>query len=387
MSAGDRRARRGQLDARLAAEGDRRAAALALEGADPAPLIGVGTGCRIGRVAAPAGGAGARAPRGDERQRHLAEPRRARDRRYAGRRVLGEVDVGREHEGAGAGCAGASPLASGRADAREAPAITSRHDGTSMRRERLTAPTLPKRPAQRPLGARFAHGTPVARGAEPDSKCPQPARARPVSGGAESTSRAWQDSNLRPSAPEADALSPELQARAIGEIGGPAYRGDRDHLGHPPAQGGATAARQLRRAVAGGRADRPRGRPLDDGGARGDPLLRSSRGGGARQRRRRGGAGGAARDGGFTAAGARIAVVHDAGPRQGRLGRLKRRFPDADAVIFGHSHLPLHETDPATGFQIVNPGSPTERRRAPHHTMAMAATTGRGITVTLVTLD
>ncbi len=63
-----------------------------------------------------------------------------------------------------------------------------------------------------------------------------------------------------------------------------------------------------------------------------------------------------------------LVVVHDAGPRAGRLTRLRRRFPTADAVVFGHSHLPLHETG-ADGFQIFNPGSPTERRRAPAHTM------------------
>jgi len=72
----------------------------------------------------------------------------------------------------------------------------------------------------------------------------------------------------------------------------------------------------------------------------------------------------------FEAGGATVAVIHDAGPRRGRLGRLRREFPDADAVIFGHSHLPLHESD--GGFQIFNPGSPTERRRAPAHTMGIA---------------
>jgi predicted phosphodiesterase len=50
---------------------------------------------------------------------------------------------------------------------------------------------------------------------------------------------------------------------------------------------------------------------------------------------------------------------------------MRFRFKDADAVIFGHSHLPLHEAD-ADGFQIFNPGSPTERRRAPVHTMGIA---------------
>jgi uncharacterized protein len=72
------------------------------------------------------------------------------------------------------------------------------------------------------------------------------------------------------------------------------------------------------------------------------------------------------------AEGARIALIHDAGPRAGRLGRMRRRFGDrADAVVFGHSHLPLHETG-EDGFQIFNPGSPTERRRAPAHTMGVA---------------
>jgi putative phosphoesterase len=71
------------------------------------------------------------------------------------------------------------------------------------------------------------------------------------------------------------------------------------------------------------------------------------------------------------AGGARIAMVHDAGPRVGRFERLRRRFGErADAVVFGHSHLPLHEE--RDGFQIFNPGSPTERRRAPAHTMGLA---------------
>jgi putative phosphoesterase len=69
--------------------------------------------------------------------------------------------------------------------------------------------------------------------------------------------------------------------------------------------------------------------------------------------------------------GARIAVIHDAGPARGRLGRLRSRFPGADAVVFGHSHLPLRERD-EDGFQIFNPGSPTERRRAPERTMGIA---------------
>jgi putative phosphoesterase len=70
-------------------------------------------------------------------------------------------------------------------------------------------------------------------------------------------------------------------------------------------------------------------------------------------------------------AGARIAMLHDAGQRTGRLARMRARFKDADAVVFGHSHLPLHEQAP-DGFQIFNPGSPTERRSAPEHTMGIA---------------
>ena len=51
--------------------------------------------------------------------------------------------------------------------------------------------------------------------------------------------------------------------------------------------------------------------------------------------------------------------------------------PSADAVVFGHSHIPRHESRP-DGFQIFNPGSPTERRRAPAHTMGMATVVRTG---------
>jgi uncharacterized protein len=83
--------------------------------------------------------------------------------------------------------------------------------------------------------------------------------------------------------------------------------------------------------------------------------------------------------------GARIAVVHDAGPARGRLKRLHRRFPDADAVVFGHSHMPAYERD-EHGFQIFNPGSPTERRRAPVRTMGLARVTGGTVDFELVDL-
>jgi uncharacterized protein len=82
--------------------------------------------------------------------------------------------------------------------------------------------------------------------------------------------------------------------------------------------------------------------------------------------------------------GATLAIVHDAGPATGRLKRLRLRFPDADAVVFGHSHMPLHERE--GDFQIFNPGSPTERRRAPRHTMGLARVERGGIEFELVEL-
>jgi putative phosphoesterase len=85
------------------------------------------------------------------------------------------------------------------------------------------------------------------------------------------------------------------------------------------------------------------------------------------------------------AAGARIAVIHDAGPARGRLRRLRSRFPEADAVVFGHSHIPLHESA-ESGFQIFNPGSPTERRRAPTRSMGLARVSNRKIAFRLIEL-
>ena len=67
------------------------------------------------------------------------------------------------------------------------------------------------------------------------------------------------------------------------------------------------------------------------------------------------------------AGGARIGVVHDPGPRAGREERLAGRFPGCDAVVYGHTHVP--DLTPHGDVWIVNPGSPTERRRAPTHTM------------------
>ena len=83
--------------------------------------------------------------------------------------------------------------------------------------------------------------------------------------------------------------------------------------------------------------------------------------------------------------GARIAIVHDGGPAARRLERLRARFPGADAVVFGHSHIPLHEEH--EGFQIFNPGSPTDRRRQPRHTMGIATAEDGRLRFELLALD
>lgn len=68
--------------------------------------------------------------------------------------------------------------------------------------------------------------------------------------------------------------------------------------------------------------------------------------------------------------GVRVGMIHAPGPARGRLDALRASFPRCDAVVFGHTHMPEHAE--REGFQIFNPGSPTERRRAPSHTMGIA---------------
>lgn len=88
----------------------------------------------------------------------------------------------------------------------------------------------------------------------------------------------------------------------------------------------------------------------------------------------------------FELCGRQVVVVHNGGARIGRLARLRRRYPNAAAVIFGHSHVPLHETGP-DGFQIFNPGSATDRRRAPQHTMGVVGCGEDGVEFRFVALD
>jgi putative phosphoesterase len=83
---------------------------------------------------------------------------------------------------------------------------------------------------------------------------------------------------------------------------------------------------------------------------------------------------GAAETATLTAGGLPIAMVHDAGPATGRLNRMRARFPQAELVVFGHSHIPLDVGGP--GLRIFNPGSPTDRRRQPHGTLGVLTVAG-----------
>lgn len=69
--------------------------------------------------------------------------------------------------------------------------------------------------------------------------------------------------------------------------------------------------------------------------------------------------------------GLRLAVVHETGPARGREERCAAAYPEVDVLVFGHSHLPW-DTTAATGLRLLNPGSPTDRRRQPHCTYLTA---------------
>ncbi|MFF9038122.1 metallophosphoesterase family protein [Streptomyces sp. NPDC014892] len=78
-------------------------------------------------------------------------------------------------------------------------------------------------------------------------------------------------------------------------------------------------------------------------------------------------------------AGLRLAVVHETGPAHGREARCAARFPDTDVLVFGHSHIPW-DTTASTGLRLLNPGSPTDRRRQPHCTYMTATVTDGTLT-------
>ncbi|WP_058043524.1 metallophosphoesterase family protein [Streptomyces roseifaciens] len=81
--------------------------------------------------------------------------------------------------------------------------------------------------------------------------------------------------------------------------------------------------------------------------------------------------------------GLRFTVVHETGPARGRENRCAERFPSTDVLVFGHSHIPWDNTAPG-GLRLLNPGSPTDRRRQPYRTyMTASAADGRLTEVTL----
>lgn len=82
--------------------------------------------------------------------------------------------------------------------------------------------------------------------------------------------------------------------------------------------------------------------------------------------------------------GARIAMVHDSGRKKGRRRRLARRFPEVRVVVFGHSHIPFLEDE--DGLMLLNPGSPTDKRRQPEHTFALLEVTNGEVSGSIQTL-
>jgi putative phosphoesterase len=73
--------------------------------------------------------------------------------------------------------------------------------------------------------------------------------------------------------------------------------------------------------------------------------------------------------------GLRLSVIHDSGPASGRAQRMAAAFPDTDVLVFGHSHIPWDTTAPG-GPRLLNPGSPTDRRRQPYCTFMTATVRG-----------
>jgi len=79
-----------------------------------------------------------------------------------------------------------------------------------------------------------------------------------------------------------------------------------------------------------------------------------------------------------------VAMVHDSGPRPGREGRLRRRFPGAGLIIFGHSHIPIDVE--FEGVRLFNPGSPTWKRRQPFPTFGLIDVSGGRVRARVVEL-
>ncbi len=82
--------------------------------------------------------------------------------------------------------------------------------------------------------------------------------------------------------------------------------------------------------------------------------------------------------------GVRIAMIHDSGRKEGRRKRFKERFPEARVVVFGHSHVPFLEDE--NGLLLLNPGSPTDKRRQPEHTFALLHSEGGDVRAEILAL-
>lgn len=83
--------------------------------------------------------------------------------------------------------------------------------------------------------------------------------------------------------------------------------------------------------------------------------------------------------------GVKVAIIHDSGPTKGRARRMKKLFPGADAIVFGHSHIPFNSVE--EGILLFNPGSATDKRLQPNHTMGTLSVANGSISGTLVGLD
>ncbi len=83
--------------------------------------------------------------------------------------------------------------------------------------------------------------------------------------------------------------------------------------------------------------------------------------------------------------GVKVAVIHDSGAVKGRARRMKKLFPEADAVVFGHSHIPMNFLE--EGILLFNPGSATDKRRQPKHTMGTLQVANGSISGAIVELD
>ncbi|MGW8926435.1 metallophosphoesterase family protein [Streptomyces rubiginosohelvolus] len=81
----------------------------------------------------------------------------------------------------------------------------------------------------------------------------------------------------------------------------------------------------------------------------------------------------------FSEGGLRFGVVHETGPAHGREERCAVRYPDLDVLVFGHSHIPW-DTQAPGGLRLLNPGSPTDRRRQPHCTYMTCTVTDGTLT-------